>query len=250
MPSDQSTGRTRSTPADSDVVEGGLSYDLETYRQLLSDLQGADYDFVGFDGAVGPREVALRHDVDLSIERAAAMADVEATLGIESTYCFLVTTPVYDLLLPESRRRIQGIVAAGHDVGLHFDPHRYWEGEPDPTELQARVAAERESLRRAVGTDVDVVSVHVPPDWVLGTDYDGFESTYQPRYFEDVTYVSDSSQKWRNEDPFAEEIPRSMQLLVHPGLWHRTHRPMWAVVAERRARCDRRIEEYVAPLGG
>lgn len=227
----------------------GLSYDLGTYAQLLRGLVHADYEFVGFDGPLGPREVALRHDVDLSIERATIMADLEATLGVQSTYCFLVTAPVYDLLLPEHRRRLESILDAGHDVGLHFDPHRYWDDEPDPDEVEAEVAAELASLERAVDTDVEVVSFHVPPDWALATAYDGFESTYRPRYFEDVTYVSDSSQKWVGKHPFAESVPRSMQLLVHPGLWHRTHRPMAEIVADRRDRCTRRIREYLDPLG-
>lgn len=249
MTSEPPAGSSQVVAADTEVAEGGLTYDLEAYRRLLERLQAAEYTFVGFDGPVGPREVALRHDVDLSVERAAAMAELEASLGVSSTYCFLVTAPVYDLLEPEQRRRVESIVDAGHDVALHFDPHRYWEGRPGPAELEERVAAECESLERAAGTDVDVVSVHIPPEWALGTVIDGFESTYQPRYFEDVTYVSDSSQKWRREHPFADELPRRMQLLVHPGLWHGTHRPMAEIVSECRARCDRRVEEYVAPLG-
>lgn len=232
------------------VEPAGIGYDLASYHQLLRGLVHADYEFVGFDGPIGPREVALRHDVDLSVERATIMADLEASLGVESTYCFLVTAPVYDLLAPEHRRRVESILDAGHKVGLHFDPHRYWDDEPDRDRVEARVAEERISLERVTGTEVDVVSVHIPPDWALGTVYEGFESTYHPRYFEDVTYVSDSSQKWCREHPFAEEVPRSMQLLVHPGLWHRTHRPMAEIVADRRQRCDRRLEEYLAPLGG
>jgi len=241
--------RQRQAAGESDVAEDGLAYELDAYRRLLERLQAAEYTFVGFDGPVGPREVALRHDVDLSVERAVSMAELEASLGVRSTYCFLVTAPVYDLLAPECRRGVEAIVEAGHDVGLHFDPHHYWGGRPDSADVEARVAAERESLERVAGTDVDAVSLHVPPEWALGATYEGFESTYQPRYFEDVTYVSDSSQKWRREHPFAGEVPRRMQLLVHPGLWHQGHRPIAEIVEECRTRCERQVEEYVRPLG-
>lgn len=246
----RSAERARETAESATVAPDGLAYDVENYRRLLGRFLAAGYEFVGFHGSLDPGEVALRHDVDLSVERAVEMARVEAQLGVESTYCFLVTAPVYDLLVPEHRRRIERIVEAGHDVGLHFDTHRYWEERPDPGELAARVAAERQSLARIADAAVDAVSFHVPPEWVLGTRFEGFTSTYEPGYFEAVGYASDSNQKWRRERPFPDDLPESLQLLVHPGLWHEHHRPMSAIVAERRRRCERRLAEYVAPLGG
>ena len=239
--------------AELDVVsadEDGLSYDLDTYRRLLQRLLADGYEFVGFEGSIESSEVALRHDVDLSLECAVDMARLEASLGVTSTYFVLVTAPAYDLLAPENRRRLRCIRDAGHEIGLHFDPHAYWRSEPSRSELHRRVDADRTALARVLDDDVGVVSIHVPPSWALDEDFDGFESTYQPAYFSDVGYVSDSSQKWRSERPFDDGVPDAMQLLVHPGLWHSEDRPIAAIVEALRDRRVDGLDGYLDDIGG
>lgn len=232
-----------------DTLGDGVRFDEDTYVRLLQRLLDADYEFVGFDGEIGFREVALRHDVDLSVERAVEMAKLESSLGVTSTYCFLVTAPVYDLLTPANRRRLRCIEDAGHDVGLHFDPHHYWDSQPVIEDLEARVAADRAILERIVDGDVEAVSIHRPPEWALDTEFGRFESTYGPSYFSEVGYVSDSNQKWRDGDPFADGVPDSLQLLVHPGLWHPTDRPMIDIVDDVRDRRFEQVEDYLRDIG-
>lgn len=240
----------------SGASDGGVPYELDVYAGFLEALLERGYEFVGFDGDLEDGQVVLRHDVDLSMERAAAMARAEADLGIASTYCLLVTNPLYDLLAPENRAHLRTIVEGGHDVGLHFDPHYYWDDEPALEELEARVVADRTALEGVLdalvpdGVAVAATSIHQPPDWALGTRFDAFENAYEPRYFDAVEYVSDSAGKWRSGRPFADGVPSSMQLLVHPGLWGVDDRPLPAILEERRDRCHRRIEAYVGPFGG
>lgn len=232
-----------------DASEEGLAYEEATYRALLAELLDAGYEFVGFDGRLEAGQVALRHDVDLSVERAVEMARLEASLGIRSTYCFLATAPVYDLLTPANRRRLRCIRDAGHDVGLHFDPHHYWAREPEPSELRARVDADRAVLERVLDDEVSAVSIHIPPEWALDRDFEGFESTYAPRYFSEVGYVSDSSQKWRDGHPFTAGLPDAMQLLVHPGLWHPSDRPVEEILDDVRRRRVGALDDYLADIG-
>ncbi|WP_248516619.1 hypothetical protein [Salinarchaeum laminariae] len=248
--------------ASEDPTEG-IAYELDVYAGLLEGLLARGYEFVGFEGAIADGEIALRHDVDISLARAAAMARAEAELGVTSTYCVLVTNPLYDLLAPDSRRHLHTILSAGHDVGLHFDPHYYWEAEPVVEDLEARVLEDRAALEHAlsfvareqpgpVAVDSTVVatSIHQPPEWALGATFDAFENTYEPAYFTDVAYVSDSGGKWRSERPFTEGVPDAMQLLVHPGLWGSADRSLATILEHHREQCHDRIERYVGPFGG
>lgn len=246
MTSERAAGREQPGPEYHDAT---ITYDVESYERLLKGLLTAGYSFVGFDEPIGDREIALRHDVDLSMERAVAMARLEAELGVSSTYCLLVSAPAYDLLDPETRRRAQTILAAGHDLALHFDPHYYWDERPSRNDLVARVEADRAALERALEAETTAVSIHMPPDWALGASFDRFQSTYAPEFFDDVAYRADSSQRWRETHPFEEGAPDSMQLLVHPGLWYPTERSMSDIVDEQLERGQRRVEAYYDPLG-
>jgi hypothetical protein len=238
-----------------DAESEGLPYELDVYAGMIQALLERGYEFVGFEGAIDDGQIVVRHDVDLSMERAAAMARVEADLGIVTTYCLLVTNPLYDLLAPENRAHLRTVVDCGHDVGLHFDPHYYRDEEPAVEDLEARVVADRTALEgvldavAADGVAVAATSIHQPPEWALGTRFDAFENAYEPRYFDAVEYVSDSAGKWRSARPFEDGVPSSMQLLVHPGLWG-DDRPLREILDRRRELCHRRIEAYVGPFGG
>ena len=224
------------------MTDGGMPYTFEAYRSFGESFLEAGHEFRGFGDHSG-RAVIVRHDVDLSPSKAAEMARLEADLGVETTYCVMLTSPAYDVL--ECVDTLETIQSLGHDVELHFDPHFYWSERPGTETLESTVRAERETLQRLLGTPVDVVSFHMPPEWVLGAEFEGFVNTYGPRFFEDVTYVSDSRQKWRTETPFDEDLPDRVQALVHPGLWTDEGRPMAEIVAELvEERCDR-IDRYV-----
>lgn len=223
-----------------------LSYTLEEYEKLLESLLADGYSFTGFS-PLAEGEIALRHDVDLSPETALEMARIETRLGIRATYCFLVTTPIYNLLAVEENEALREIDGLGHDVALHFNTHYYWNERPPSAEFKRRVRAEREVLDRLV-KESGVVSFHRPPEWVLGEAFEGFENAYGPRYFTEVDYCSDSSQKWRREPPFPDGRPDRFQLLVHPGLWGAAGREFAEIVAGVEAERAERVGRYLAAL--
>ena len=228
----------------------GLTFTTDEYGALLDRLV-AEFRFVGYDAPLSDGELALRHDVDLSVDRALAMANVEAERGISSTYCLLVAAPVYDPTDPATRRAIERIDALGHDVALHFDPHRYWPAadEPPADEIVERVLDERRSLARLFGLSEPVVSTHVPPEWLLDRAFDAFTSTYAPEFFSEVPYVSDSNQRWRDERPFPDGVPDRAQMLVHPGLWTAEGRRLDDLLAAAADRGHEAVETYVGGLG-
>lgn len=199
---------------------GDVAYTYDWYRRFLTSLIRAGFDFRDYDADLGPGEAIPRHDIDLSPSRALTTARIEAELDVTGTYFFLVSTPIYNPLYERTRAVIEEISDLGHDVGLHFSTHQYWgpADDPDESAIEERVIAERETLSTVVPT-VDAVSFHIPPDWVLGRRFEGFESTYEPRFFQEIEYVADSNQRWRELPPPLDDIGEKIQVLVHPGLW-------------------------------
>ena len=65
-------------------------FSYKYYNKFLKILK-ADYDFISFSRAkYNPDSIAntilLRHDIDQSLEKARIMSEIEADLGVSSTY--------------------------------------------------------------------------------------------------------------------------------------------------------------------
>lgn len=193
------------------------------YRQFLQLLQELGYDFRTFSDTLGDRDIVLRHDIDLSMDAAVRMARIEADLDIQSTYCVLLSSPLYNPLEGQYRDAIREIDAQGHEVALHFSTHEYWseDSEPVVAEIECRVREER-SILETIAPPTKTVSFHRPPSWVLDREFEGFENTYGPANFSDIDYIADSSQRWRETPPPIDDLPETFQLLTHPGLWSQT----------------------------
>lgn len=198
-----------------------VEFTYDWYREFLNRLLDGGYVFRKFSDEVETGDVFLRHDVDLSVEDAVTLARLESDLGVEATYCFLLTSPLYNPLDRDRREQIHEIESLGHEVTLHFSTHEYWDADarPDDRTIEERVAAEQTVFDSILGTTSETVSFHVPPSWVLKRSFDGFRNTYAPEYFSDIGYVADSGQRWRDAPPTVLGLPESFQLLTHPGLW-------------------------------
>lgn len=189
------------------------------YRQFLGELTDAGFEFRTYGGSIGNGEILLRHDVDLSLEKAVKMAEIEASEGVQSTYFILLTSQLYNTLNTKARKRIARIQSLGHDIGLHFSTHQYFEHTPRDQKLIDRIEEERNILSIVTGSPIKIVSFHIPPNWVLRRSFDGFVSTYEDRFFSEIAYRGDSNQRWREDRPFESGYPKKAQILVHPGLW-------------------------------
>ena len=66
-----------------------------------------------------------RHDVDISVHRALALARIEADLGVRATYFFTLHSSFYNLLEPAVAARARELLALGHWLGVHFDVAAY-----------------------------------------------------------------------------------------------------------------------------
>jgi hypothetical protein len=203
-----------------------VAFTYRWYREFLEELQSAGYEVGTVAGGIDHGRVILRHDVDLSLEAALTMAHIEADQGVQSTYCILLTSPLYNALDGEHCEAIREIEELGHEIALHFSTHEYWgaDEEPSQSELEARIQEELSILDTVTETTPETVSFHIPPEWVLdrtldGGALEGVQSTYGPELFGEVGYVADSVQRWRDDRPKVEDLPERAQILTHPGLW-------------------------------
>ncbi len=123
------------------------AFDLEHYRELLEAAQAGGYRFAFFEGSPQPGTVLLRHDVDLSLDAALRMAEVEAAAGAQATYFLMTGSVFYNLNSHEGEHALARLRELGHRVGLHavypradlddrFEPVLAWHN-PDPEYMRA-----------------------------------------------------------------------------------------------------------------
>jgi hypothetical protein len=138
-------------------------------------------------------------------------------------------------------------------VGLHFSTHQYFESTPDGTSGEApgqeklvdAINDEREVLSRIIEAPIDVVSFHNPPEWTFRRSFEDFVSTYESRFYDGIEYTADSNQRWRDDEPFADELPKRLQILTHPVLWGEKDAYATDRLREERDYCFERIEEHL-----
>ncbi|NMM45596.1 hypothetical protein HH303_13960 [Rhodospirillaceae bacterium KN72] len=192
------------------------------YRDLLSALLARGYRGTSFSGVVPSRsDLLLRHDIDLWPEIALELARIESDLGLSAEYFFLMNSPLYDPQASAIRQVMVELRAMGHGVGLHFDAALY---DDDPDVLDREAARECRDLEAYSEGPVTLVSFHRPAPSLLGRPEPiaGRAHSYQPLYFSDIGYCSDSRGAWRHGHPLdhpAVAKGRAIQLLTHPVWW-------------------------------
>jgi hypothetical protein len=176
------------------------SFDLAHYHELLAAARQGGYRFATFEREPADGDLLLRHDVDMSLEAALAMAELEAQQGVTATYFVMRGSEFYNLEAPTGVHTLDRLRELGHRVALHGV-------YPDAT-LDERFDP--------------VVAWHVPDPEYMTAPIDGAVNAMQPGYFDPDHYRSDSNQFWRSGCPH-DELARGafdwLQLLVHPEIW-------------------------------
>ena len=196
-------------------------FSLDGYRGLVADLLTRGYRVVGFgDADPSQRHLILRHDVDMSIQAAVKMAEVEAALGVPAHYFVLQRSEMYNPWAPTNMAGLKRMTALGHKVGLHFDASLYGSGY----DLEAAAETECAILESMIGQSVDTISFHRPAPSLQGRAgrFAGRHHAYEPMFFHDMGYCSDSRGGWHHGEPLAHEAVaegRGLQLLTHPIWW-------------------------------
>ena len=79
-------------------------FSLAHYGELLAAAREGGYRFAGFDEPPEAGALILRHDVDLSLEAALALAEVETQAGAWSTWFLMTRSVFYNLASAEGER--------------------------------------------------------------------------------------------------------------------------------------------------
>src|SRR5439155_2531726 len=95
------------------------AFDLAHYGELLDAARSGGYRFAVFDRDPAPRDLLLRHDVDLSLNAAVRLAELEAEAGARATYFLMTESVFYNLDSEEGREAVERLRALGHRVALH-----------------------------------------------------------------------------------------------------------------------------------
>jgi hypothetical protein len=193
------------------------------YRQLLRTAK-ASYSFATYDAIPwGSRFILWRHDIDYSINRAAALADIEVEEGVIATYFVNPCSEFYNPFEPGQARLLQRILSQGHRLGLHFDAA--FHETKDEESLHQKVAHQAQWIEEAFGARPLVFSFHNPGAFHLQCDderYGGLINCYSRRFKNEIPYCSDSNGYWRFRrlgDVLRDANDPCLHVLTHPGWW-------------------------------
>ncbi|HET7573262.1 MAG TPA: hypothetical protein VFJ77_11415 [Gaiellaceae bacterium] len=176
------------------------AFDLAHYRELLDAAEAGGYRFAFFDREPREGDLFLRHDVDMSLDAALAMAELEAERGVAASYFLMTRSQFYNLDSRDGPRAFERLRQLGHRVGLHgVHPDAARDDRFDP-----------------------VVAWHTPEPAYMSEPVDGAVNVMAPPWFDPACYRSDSNQHWRGGCPHEELRAGAfpwLQLLVHPEIW-------------------------------
>jgi hypothetical protein len=202
------------------------AYSLDAYRSIMQLALSSGYRIAPFSLPPSKTEkrIYLRHDVDYSLEMALRLAEVNAELGIQGTFCVLLRSQIYNLLSDRSLSVLQKMTALGQSLGLHASVPP---ALPDDGAVESRIRADFECVQYNYPLVDAVCSWHNPTPEVLerhlaSPKIGGLVNAYSASFVREMPYYSDSNMRHSVEDLMrlvGEGEPARMQLLLHPLNW-------------------------------
>jgi hypothetical protein len=204
-------------------------FTYDNYAYFLETL-AKDYEFVPFSYAKYTKEklerkILLRHDIDQSLAKAEKMSEIEAKLGITSTYFLFLKSPFYNIFSHEDETRVRKIIENNHSIGLHFDYSK--SSNKTISQIPYQIKQEAEFLQNYFGVKVDAISFHRPFNisFFNKLELSSYPNAYEKTFVENFKYFADSRGCWRYGHPlesiaYAEK--KNLQILVHPIWWSET----------------------------
>lgn len=199
------------------------------YEKILDLIKKTDYKVTFFNESyLYEKELILRHDIDVDLEKAYRMALIENKYNIKATYFVLVRSPLYNIFDRFNSDLIKGILDLGHQIGLHFDEAYY--GSNDAENFIKYVDSEVQILKDYFDNKIFAVSFHRPSQFLLQSDIklkNNLINTYARNFIKEFKYISDSRRMWKEgclcsylEKTGADYSgPDRIQALVHPIWW-------------------------------
>lgn len=196
-----------------------MQFTFEDYSELIKLIKKQGYTISNYiDYENYEKVVIIKHDVDMSLNRALKMAEFENQLGIKSVYNILLCSDFYNPYSKKNMQCIKRIEELGHEIYFHFDEVRY------SGNISANIDKEIDILEKLIEGSVDSVSMHRPSEQTLQADlviHGGkIVNSYSKQFFKEFKYISDSRRSWR-EDP---------KMVITCGQYDKIHiltHPIW-----------------------
>lgn len=187
--------------------------------------------YMDYPEAVGKDEfLLLHHDVEFSLDKAHALAAIEAEENFSSSYMIQITNNAYNAFSKKNMTLIHEIAEMGHHIGLHYhlNGQKAYEDVRDGIRDQLRVFSE------ILGMKIDRFSVHrpIPEVYYHKIVVPGVINTYGPDFFSycetvtpetklEVRYITDSKHRWNYGAPDRETFAAypKLHFLIHPDSW-------------------------------
>lgn len=192
------------------LVECKLKYNFITYQNNSPEL----------------KSIILRHDVDMSPQRALALAKIESKHNILSTYFFMLTSDFYNLLELDNANVVKEIAHMGHKIGIHIDAKARMEGTNHNKSLDALLMDEKACFENFLTITPHAFSFHNPDvgQWLQVEDESiaGMFNAYSSKMKKEFKYCSDSNGYWRFDrlgDVVVTEHQKPLHILTHPEWW-------------------------------
>ncbi len=201
-------------------------FTFKGYKSLLEELK-KHYTFTSFSSVKYSHrkldsKLILRHDIDLSLEKAADMSELENEMGISAVYFLFLRSPFYNLFSHKGEQLVKRIIKNNHYIGLHFDYSKYM--NITPAEVTHHILQEIRFMEQFYSIKLDSVSFHRPFDveFFQKLELGLYPHAYETVFLNDFTYVSDSRGLWRYGHPMAQQAfkeRKPLQILIHPIWW-------------------------------
>jgi len=242
-----------------------MNYNFEEFTEIeyihLLRTAKKNWNLISFTDYKKPGKVCLwRHDIDLSVQRAYRLAQIEAKEEVKATYFIHLHSEFYNALEIENTDLIWKIKALGHDIGLHFDPAFYRFGLKTDQDFLECLNFEKNILQSCLQIKVEAFSIHNPDvDRWLSIEEDeigDMVNAYGQYFKQKYGYCSDSNGYWRFRrlhDVLEAAEDEQLQVLTHPGWW--TPEPMAPrgrisrCIEGRAAKQHQRYDELLDKMG-
>lgn len=197
-------------------------------REIIHSLKNREYEFTSFSkikfsqDANLKNKVIIRHDIDLSLEKAVEMAEIEHELGISTVYFLFMRSPFYNLFSHKGEKLVRRLIELQHYIGLHFDYSGF--STLSPSTVTYNILEEIHFMEKLFQIKLDSVSFHRPfsLDFFEKLELGNYPHAYEYMFVKKFNYYSDSRGLWRYGNPLESEAYKNnepLQILIHPVWW-------------------------------
>lgn len=163
-------------------------------------------------------DLYLRHDVDISLDKALKMAELESYRQFHATYYILLSSPFYNALEAHNLEKIRVLRGLGMGIGLHYDLSI----KDQSVKWHVKeIIVQAGLLINHVG-HIESVTFHKPAQGISPTKklFEELfkEGIYSPEHA-DHKYISDSGHNWRENFYDVIKENKKVHLNTHP-IWY------------------------------